>query len=174
MAGIATGLAFLSGLGLPQVLLWLLTFAIVFELATRTGVVANDKVAALVALIVGLLVLMAAPTAVITAISTMSTGMIVAAIAGLVVLSIFEVGQITKPAYAGKDEDGKEKYVSVKPHQAHSTIAGVIAFIVAIGIFVMAGGPALIGIPSLSLPFIPAYAWFVILAVAAVYWVRQK
>lgn len=173
MAGIATGLAFLSGLGLPQVLLWLLTFAIVYELATRTNVVANDKIAAIIALVVGFLVLMAVPTAVITAISTMSTGMIVAVIGVLVVLSVFEMGQILKPVYHGKDEEGKDIKTYERPIHAHSTIATIVALVVAVAIFAMAGGPALIGIPSLSIPFIPAYAWFVVLAIAAVYWVRK-
>ena len=176
MAGIATGLAFLSGLGLPQVLLWLLTFAIVYELATRTKVIANDKIAAIVALVVGFLVLMAVPTAVITAISTMSTGMIVTAIGILVVVAMFEMGQvlhITPDITVG--EDGKPVKVGETkktPLQKHATIVSIIAVVIALAIFNMAGGLALIGIPSLSLPFIPAYVWFVILAVAAVYWVR--
>ena len=175
MAGIATGLAFLSGLGLPQVLLWLLAFAITYELSTRTEVIKDKKVASIVAIVTGFLVLMAVPTAVITAISTMSTGMVVAAIAGLVLLSIFEVFNVRVLKQVPYEKDGVKGMTNEphKPQHGHSTIASIAAIIVAIAIFAMAGGPALIGIPSLSLPFIPAYAWFVLLAIAAVYWIKQ-
>ena len=33
--GLTTGLAWVAGLGLPQVLLWVLTFAVVFEVLVK-------------------------------------------------------------------------------------------------------------------------------------------
>jgi hypothetical protein len=170
MNGITTGLAFLSGLGLPQILLWVLTFAVVFEILKNLKILSRAP-AAIVAMVIGFLVLLAVPVAVITAIATMSTGLIVVAIGFLVVLAIIEVGQIRK-LIPIKDKEGNEGYQKAHPFEAHGTIMTILAIAVAAVIFFAAGGPALIGISVL--PTISLGTWFLIVVGLAVLWMLSE
>jgi hypothetical protein len=170
MDGITTGLAFLSGLGLPQILLWVLTFAVVFEILKGLKILSRAP-AAIVAMVVGFLVLLAVPVAVITAIATMSTGLIVAAIGFLVVLSIIAVGNI-KVLGIAKDSEGKPYPVEEHPFKVHGTKMTILAIAVAAVIFVAAGGPALIGISVL--PTISLGTWFLIVVGLAVLWMLSE
>ena len=53
-----------SGFGLPEILLWVLAFAVVYTFASR---IMGKKAGALVSIALGFFVLMAAPAALITA-----------------------------------------------------------------------------------------------------------
>jgi hypothetical protein len=171
MDGITTGLAFLSGLGLPQILLWVLTFAVVFEIIKKLNILSRAP-AAIVAMVVGFLVLLAVPAAVIAAIATMSTGLIVAAIGFLVVLSILAVGNIHSIEKL-KDKDGNETGIqAVHPFGKHGTKMTILAIVVAALIFIAAGGPALIGISVL--PTISLGTWFLIVVGLAVLWMLSE
>jgi len=171
MNGITTGLAFLSGLGLPQILLWVLTFAVVFEILKNLKILSRAP-AAIVAMVIGFLVLLAVPVAVITAIATMSTGLIVVAIGFLVVLAIIEVGQIRKSVPVSQDKEGKVTFGPGHPFEAHGTIMTILAIAVAAVIFFAAGGPALIGISVL--PTISLGTWFLIVVGLAVLWMLSE
>lgn len=168
--GLTTGLAWLSGLGLPQVLLWVLTFAVVFEILVKLKVLGRAP-AAIVAVITGLFILMAVPGSVIAAISVMSTGMIVAAIGFLVVLALIEVGQI-RVLGAVTDEKGKTHAVENHPFKVHGRIMTLIVVAVAALIFILAGGPALIGITTL--PTIGMGTWIVVIVGIAVLWMISE
>ena len=169
--GLTTGLAWLSGLGLPQVLLWVLTFAVVFEILVKLKILSRAP-AAIVGVITGLFILMAVPGSVIAAISVMSTGMIVAAIGFLVVLALIEVGQV-RTAKPVTDEKGAIKgWTGVHPFTGHGTIMTLVVLGVGALIFFMAGGPALIGIGAL--PTIGIGTWVLIIVGVAVLWMVSE
>jgi len=167
---LTTGLAWLSGLGLPQILLWVLTFAIVFEILVKLKILSRAP-AAIVGVITGLFILMAVPGAVIAAIATMSTGLIVAAIGFLVVLALIEVGQV-RGSMKAKDKDGNEFNQPVHPFHAHGKIMTIAVLVVAGLIFSMAGGPALIGIEAL--PTIGMGTWILVVVGIAVLWMISE
>lgn len=149
MATIDVGLEFLTALGLPQILLWILTFAVVFEILTKSNMFKRAP-AAIIGMIIGFLVLLNVPSAVIGAISTMSTGLIILAIAAVVVMSVLQMLQV------------KDKF------DAHGKWVAVIALVLAAILFIFAGGPGLIGISTL--PSISLGTWFLIIIVIIVIW----
>jgi len=155
---INVGLDFLSALGLPQILLWILTFAIVFEILTVSKMF-NRAPAAIIAIIVGFLVLLNVPSALIGTISTMSTGLVVLAIAAVVVMALMEMMQIK----VGEDKKVTEHY---------GKWVAIIALILAAVLFIFAGGPALIGIGSI--PSISLGTWFLIIIVIIVLWMINE
>jgi len=154
MADVLTsGVDFLNSLGLPQVLLWLITFAIVFEVLLKAKILSRAP-ATLVAIAVGLFVLMAVPSAVILAIESMSTGLVVAAIGFVVILALIEVGQIGYHGVVSKDKEGNVTMGRIHPFQAHGKEMTIAVIIIAALIFIMAGGPQLIGLnvlPTLNM-----------------------
>jgi len=171
MDAITSGMAYVAGLGLPQILLWVLTFAVVFEIVTKLKILGRAP-AAIVSVITGLFVLMAVPVAVITAIATMSTGLIVATIGFLVVLALIEVGQIGTPTKM-KDKDGNEIGLGrIHPFSEHTKIMTLVVLGVAALIFVVAGGPALIGLTAL--PAIGMGTWVLVVIGVAVLWMISE
>jgi hypothetical protein len=171
MIDVTTGLAFLTGLGLPEILLWVLTFAVVFEILMKLKILSRAP-ATLVSIAVGLFILLAVPGAVIAAIATMSTGMIVAAIGFLVVLALIEVGQIGPHGVVAQDEKGNKKFGRIHPFSAHSTIMTIVVLAIAALIFWVAGGFALIGITAF--PAIGLGSWLLVVIGAAVLWMLSE
>jgi len=171
MDGITTGMAFLTGLGLPEVLLWVLSFAVVFGILTKIKVFNTKAPAALVSIIVGFMILLAVPGSVVSVIATMSTGLIVAAIGFLVILSLIEVGNI-KGTKMAEDKDGNKYNQPMHPFAAHGTIMTIIVIGVAALIFWMSGGAALIGLGAL--PAIGAGTWLLIVVGLAVLWMFSE
>jgi hypothetical protein len=171
MDGLTTGMAFLAGLGLPEVLLWVLSFAVVYGVLTKIGVFKTKAPAALVSIIVGFMILLAVPASVVSIIATMSTGLIVAAIGFLVVLALIEVGNV-KGHIMGKDAKGNEGPVPVHPFTQHGTIMTILVIGVTALIFWMSGGAALIGLGSL--PAIGAGTWLLIVVGLAVLWMFSE
>jgi len=173
MDGITTGMAFLTGLGLPEVLLWVLTFAVVFGVLTKIGIFKTRAPAALVSIIVGFMILLAVPASVVGVIATLSTGLIVAAIGFLVILALIEVGNIKHVEWKGVNEKtGKPVYDERHPFQAHGTVMTIIVIGIVALIFWMSGGAALIGLTSL--PAIGMSTWLLIIVGAAVLWMFSE
>jgi hypothetical protein len=167
MDGITTGLAFLAGLGLPQVLLWVLTFAVVFAVLTKAKVFGRAP-AALVSVVAGIFVLMAVPNALVAVIGAMSTGLLVVATGILVFISFLEVVGLK---YMVKNEQG----ISVpSPHSwvhGHTTLMAAIVIVLAAIVFFVSGGATLVGIG------IPAFGWgtwLLILVGIAVLWMMSE
>jgi hypothetical protein len=164
MDGITTGMAFLTGLGLPQVLLWVLTFAIVFAVLTRAKVFGRAP-SALVAIVAGVFVLMAVPNALIAVIANMSTGLLVLATGILVFISLIFVSGAT--TVVGSGDQARQ----VPWHVGHSTaIAAVVLVLAAIAFFV-SGGAALVGI---GIPIFGMGTWLLILVGVAVLWMFSE
>jgi len=171
MTDLTTGMAFLTGLGLPEVLLWVLSFAVVYGILTKVAIFKTKAPAALVSIIVGFMILLAVPGSVISVIATMSTGLIVAAIGFLVILSLIEVGNI-KGTKMAEDKAGNKYHQPMHPFAAHGTIMTIIVIGVAALIFWMSGGAALIGLGAL--PAIGAGSWLLIIVGLAVLWMFSE
>ena len=172
MDGLTTGMAFLAGLGLPEVLLWVLTFAVVYGILTKIKIFQTRAPAALVSIIIGFMILLAVPASVISVIATMSTGLIVAAIGFLVILSLIEVGNIGKQQIHKNDKGQVVGITREHPFSEYSTILTIIVIGIVALIFWMSGGAALIGLGSL--PAIGAGTWLLIIVGAAVLWMFSE
>jgi hypothetical protein len=152
-----------SGFGLPEILLWVLTFALTFTVISKLGFM-SKKPAALVALALGFFVLMAAPSALITAIAGMSTGMIALIIGAIIILGLIGLAQPMSPVY-----DKDQKLTGYQPWmQAHGTAIAAVLIIVAALVFWTYGGADLIGIGAL--PSIGTIPWILIIIGLAVLW----
>lgn len=167
MDGITTGMAWLAGLGLPQILLWVLTFAVVFEVLSRLKILGRAP-AAIVSVITGLFVLMAVPNAVIQVIASMSTGLITLVIGLISLVALLEVAGVRHITY---DKDGKA--TGAYPYlQKHGTVVALVLFGLAVAIFVAAGGLGLVGIAAL--PSIGLGTWVLIAIGVAVLWMFSE
>jgi len=166
MVGITTGMAFLTGLGLPEILLWVLTFAVVFGILTKLSIFKGKAPAALISIAVGFLVLLAVPAALITVIASMSTGMLAVGIGFLVLLALIEISN-TKSIIKLRTPEG-EKTEKVHPFQNHGTVMAILLIAITGAIFYLSGGWALIGFGAL--PAIGAGTWLLVIVGAAVLW----
>jgi len=171
MDAITTGMVFLTGLGLPEILLWVLTFAVVFGILMKLKIFTRAP-STLISIVVGFLVLVAVPAALIAVIASMSTGLLVAAIGFLVLLAIIEFANLRHVEIIGKDEQGRPIKDATHPFQKHSTIMTIIVLGVAALIFWVSGGAALIGIGAL--PAISMGTWLLVIVGAAVLWMLSE
>jgi uncharacterized membrane protein len=170
MVDVTTGLAFLTGLGLPEILLWVLTFAVVFGILSKLKIFSRAP-SALISIVVGFLVLLAVPAALITVIASMSTGMLVVSIGFIVILALIEFA-MAYPFREFKDKDGKKFEQQVHPFAKHGTIVAIALVIVTALIFWISGGAALIGFGAL--PTIGLGTWLLIVVGAAVLWMLSE
>ena len=150
-----------SGFGLPEILLWVLSFAVIYTFANR---IMGKKPAALVSIALGFFVLMAAPAALITAIAGMSTGFLALSVGLIVVVAI--ISMVRPVQVVGKDKDGNP--ITADWLGAHSTAVAVVLIALAGLIIWTYGGAQLIGITSL--PAIGAVPAILVIVGAAVLW----
>ncbi|NIO44249.1 MAG: hypothetical protein GTN36_01690 [Candidatus Aenigmarchaeota archaeon] len=164
--GITSGLAFLAGLGLPQVLLWVLTFAIVYAVLTKAKIFSRAP-ATLISVVAGVFVLLAVPATVIAVIASMSTGLVVAGIAVLVLIALLEVAgaKHLRPTPDGKAWQG------VRWIEGHGTAMAALMILAALVIFYVSGGAALLGI---GIPAFGYGTWVLILVGIAVLWMMSE
>jgi hypothetical protein len=166
-----TGLAFLTGLGLPEILLWVLTFAIVFGVLMKLKMFSRAP-SALISIVVGFLVLLAIPAAVISVIASMSSGMLIVAVGFLALLAIIEFANLRDVKIVGQDKEGKPITHVQHPLHAHSTIMTIVVIGLAALIFWMSGGAALIGLSAL--PSIGMGTWLLAIVGLAVLWMLSE
>jgi hypothetical protein len=171
MDGITTGMAFLTGLGMPEILLWVLTFAVVFGVLTKLKIFEKRAPAALISIVVGFFVLLAVPAGLITVIATMSTGLLVVAIGFLVLLALIEIGNVKVIRPSERTKEGY-KYGEFHPFSGHGTIMAIILIVIAAAIFYLSGGWALLGFGTL--PAISAGTWLLVIVGAAVLWMLSE
>ncbi len=139
------------GLGLPHVLLWVLTFAIVYAVLKN---IINKRSAALISIAVGFLILLAVPTTLVAFIASMSTGMVAIAIAVVALMAVMSIGG------AGNS------------YAKYSTVVAVAIVLLIAWMFVSQGGLAIIGIPAL--PVITPGMWLLIVVGVAVLWMLAE
>jgi len=148
----------LLGLGLPETLLWVLAFAIIFGVLTQLKIFKRAP-ALLISIVAAFFVLMAAPAALITVIASMSSGLIVLAIGVIAIMALL--------AIATGGMNGPLVYW-VK----YSALVAIALVILAAILFTGSGGLALIGITSL--PSIGTIPLVLIIIGAAVLWMLAE
>ena len=142
----ATVGTFLQRLGFADVLLWLLTFAIMYGVLEQVKIPDRKEARAIIAIVVGLLVLFAAPQTLTSFIGRMSTAFVLVAI-GILVLIVFLEAAGLKHKVPILDKTGKPtgKFEEMPFLSKHPYIIGLTFVIIAILIFVAAGGLGLLG-----------------------------
>lgn len=137
-------------LGFPDILLWLLTFALVYGILSQVKVPASKSAQAIIAFALGFLVVMAAPANLLVFLTSMSSNLILVVL-GLILLMVFlEVFGIKARRYSTDEKTGKLKlegeysFLSEHPY----TFAGGLIIIVGL-LFVGSGG---LGLMGLSIP----------------------
>ena len=157
---------FLAGIGLPQMLIWVLAFAISFAVISK---ILSKAPATLISIVIGFLALMAAPVGLVLVIATMSTGLIVLAIGLIVLIALLEIAGVRHGA--GFTKDGK-KVEGLRTFEAHPSAVAAILLAVAAIIFVAAGGLPLIGISAI--PTIGMGTWLLIIVGVGVLWMLSE
>ncbi|NIM47466.1 MAG: hypothetical protein GTN40_04910 [Candidatus Aenigmarchaeota archaeon] len=151
----------LTAIGLPHILLWVLTFAIVFGVLSKAKILGRAP-AALISIAVGFLVLMAVPATLISVIAGMSTGLVAVAIGALALIALLEVA-----GTGGTTKEGQH----VPFIKMHSTAAAAVMFIIAVAVFWAVGGFALLGI---GIPAFSMGTWLLIIVGVAVLWMLSE
>ncbi len=151
----------LERLGFPDLLLWLLTFAIVYGVLKQANIPKSEASRAIIAIVSGLFVLMAAPASLITIISKMSTNLILIVL-GLLTLIAFLEASGTKVAHGvlvgGNPKDEGIYVRGRKPGRGaesvfkkHGLEIGIIVLILVGLVFVGSGGLSVLGIQNINL-----------------------
>lgn len=145
----------LERLGFPDILLWLLTFAIVFGVLSQAKMPASKAARGIISIAIAFLVMLTAPANLVMFLSQASSGLILVVIAILLLIAFFEAAGI-KTTVMTKMPDPKTGVLHDVPIETtvfkKYSKAFTIAFvIVAILIFLGAGGWDLLGLGEISL-----------------------
>ncbi len=154
-------LSTLQNLGFPEILLWLLSFAIVYGVMSQAKIPDSKPARAIIAIVVGFLVIFSAPTALIDVLSKMSTALVLVVLGILVLLVFLEIAGIKHP---------QGSYM-----QQYAKWFAPIFIIIAILVFVGAGGLQLIGLPQIDLSGqANVTLFFFIVIILAIVWMLME
>ena len=140
------------GVTVAHILLWVLTFAITYGILEVLGIFGKGKkrVNAMVALALASFVLLSAPVAVISVISNMSNSMVTLAVGVIVLMALVSIAGV------GEAWKNYAKYVAA------------VLVLIAVAVFMGAGGLTLIGVGSIPSLGIGPEIWVIALVVIAV------
>lgn len=180
---ISMDMSALVNLGFPQILLWLLTFAIVYGVLSQAGekgIPQSKGTRAIIALVSAFFVLFSVPNQLIDVIAKMSSSMVLMIIGVLVFIVFLEAAGIkgSTEEIAIKDEKGQivgTKKVQRNIIEQYSTMFAIAFLIIAVLIFVGAGGLELLGMPTLQLSdsAIMSYMFLAVVVLAIVWMVAD-
>jgi hypothetical protein len=165
---------FFQKLGMTDLLIWLLSFAVIYGLLTLAKVPKSREARAIIGFVFGLLIILTAPTAAIAAfITKYASAMVLLAFGLLMLIIFFEVLGIKGKRSIFVEREGKRVKIGeegVFPFLSeHPYLFSVALLIIAGFIFVAAGGLELIGI-KIPAGINPVGAAFFVLMVIAVLW----
>ena len=172
----------LERLGFGDIVLWLLSFALIYGILSQLNLPKAKSAQAIIALVFAFFVLMAAPSGLITTISNLSIGLLVALLGILFLLIMIEVGNVRHLGPTGEREvdigGGKKVKVPVfgetKLFTKHPKQMAAIIITLVVLMFVGAGGLGNIGI-TLPAGIDPLGALFMaVVAVAVIWMLTQK
>lgn len=163
---------FLERLGFADILLWLLTFAIVYGVLSRFTNILSNASSAIIAIVVGFFVLLATPTAMIAIIEQMSTGLVLVVLAVLGFIVFLEVAGV-RFIERKKGKEGEE-LVPVTFFQKYSYVSAIALFLIAVLIFIGAGGLELIGFVNLPTFNITGIIFFIVVIIAVIWLIAEK
>ena len=137
-------LAWLSNMGLPEIMLWLLSFAIVFGILEKLKFIPNKEINAIIAMVTGFLVLLATPLETISVLASMSQSLILVVLGLLVLLVFIEVAGL-RHIERWKDDKGQLHEAEVTFFSENKQVLGLGFLLVGILVFIGAGGLELLG-----------------------------
>ncbi len=173
---------FFNALGLPEILLWLLTFAIVYGVLSQIQMPKHNATRAIIGMIAGFFVLMAVPGQLITVLSKMASSLLLVILGLLILIIFFEVSghktgkrviELGPPDKEGKPTIKSEKAANIL--EAHPTVFALILIIIALLIFISSGGLELLGIQQISFGGISGNTLlFLLIIIAAIAWMIHE
>jgi len=162
----------LERLGFPDVLLWLLTFAVIFGILSQTQMPKSKASRGIIAIGIATLVMLSAPANLILFLSQASSGLILIVIALLVLIAFVETAGVgkTKMKTIVFDKEGNphEKEIETTIFRKYAKVFGIALAIVAILIFLGSGGYQLLGFGDITLKGMGAESMLGIIFLAAV------
>ncbi|MFQ6009522.1 MAG: hypothetical protein ACE5J7_00140 [Candidatus Aenigmatarchaeota archaeon] len=164
--------AYLTTLGFPQIMLWLLSFAALYGLMSQASVPKDKPSRAIISIVAAFFVILATPTALIEVIERMSTSLILVVLGILLIIVFLEVAGIKAHVVTRKQtkEGVKEEVVAVPIFERYGTAFALIFIIIAVLIFIGAGGLNLLGF-NISLTGVNTMTiLFFIVIILAVMW----
>lgn len=168
------GFAIIQNLGLEQLLLWLLSFAIIYGVASTAGIPRSSAARTLFSIALSLLVLFAAPNTLISIISLLGTNLLVIML-GLLILIIFIEITGMKIGHIKYTPEGKP--IGAEPgvfHKYEKLWLGAF-IIIAVLVFIAIGGPAYIGIPNIFANInIVGLLFFIVIILLVMYMITTK
>lgn len=171
MADISTISQLVQRLGFADILLWLLTFAVVYGVMRQAMPKMRKEAVAIIGMVVGFLVIMAVPTSLISFISKMSSYLILLAMGILVLVIFIETLGLHKEEWEVKE--GKPTNKKIKKTFLSHPIAIVALLIIVVLIFVGAGGLNLLGL-KIPYNFDITGVIFIAAIIGAILWMIQS
>jgi hypothetical protein len=163
-------LAGLERLGFADVMLWVISFALVYGLMSQANIPKDRAPRAIIGFVTAFLVLLATPTALLATITNLSTGLLVVLLGIMMLLVLIEAGGVKH--YELQTERGPkgekiEYHKATKLFHKNPMVTGVVLIIAAIVLFMGAGG---LNVANIQLPIDPLGAAFLALIAIAVIW----
>jgi hypothetical protein len=168
----------LERMGMADILLWVLSFAIVFGILHQVNIPKSKPARAIISIVVSFFVLMAVPSSMVAALSSMSTGLLLIIVGFIVLLAFAEMGGIRhkeRGAYDTGKKNAKgepiieEKWFTVDLFSKHPYVLGIAFILIAFLIFIAAGGLEILGI-SIPGGISSTGAIFIIAIIIAILW----
>ena len=172
--------AYINSLGVPQIMLWLLSFAAMYGLMTQAKVPKDKPSRAIISFVAAFFVILATPTALIEVIERMSQSLVLIILGLLVIIVFLEVAGIkTKGKIKGYDKEGKPIYEhggeSISLFEYYGKYFALILIILAILVFIGAGGLNLLGFNiSLSGMNTMTLLFFIVIILAVTWMIFEK
>ncbi|HIQ50064.1 MAG TPA: hypothetical protein EYH56_02615 [Nanoarchaeota archaeon] len=148
---------------LPEILLWLLTYAVVYGVLSQVNIPSSKTARNIIAIVSGFLVLMSQPTQILAVLSQIAGNMLLVIIGILIFVIFIEIAGI-------KFEEGK----SVREHPNLSKIFLIILVIIAVAIFISAGGLRLLGWEGRILNIDWNTLLFLLIIIGAIWWMTSE
>ncbi|MEM5784435.1 MAG: hypothetical protein QXF15_01720 [Candidatus Aenigmatarchaeota archaeon] len=163
----------LERLGLPDMIIWLLTFSIVYGLLSHSEIPKSKAARAIISLVLAFFVMFSAPATMVTVLSKMGSALILTVLGILVFIVFLEaIGMRKRVVIIERDKEGKEipKPVEVNIFQYYSKYFLAIFVIIAIIIFLASGGFNLLGWNINLNMFQQTGIFFIIAIIIAILW----
>ncbi|MDD5416948.1 MAG: hypothetical protein PHU12_03150 [Candidatus Aenigmarchaeota archaeon] len=176
----------LATLGFPQILLWLLTFAVVYGVLSHVGekgMPKSNAARAIISMVAAFMVLFGTPAALITVMTKMSASLILVVVALLIMIVFLEVLGVKfsrEVETIGLDKEGRpvktKTPVNVSLFEKYMLEFGVILLLLVVYIFFASGGADLIGMPRLyfNQQTIATLAFFGVIIAAIMWMIKGK
>lgn len=179
------GIQFLDRLGFPDIVLWLLSFALVYGLLShigKKGMPESNVARAIIGIVAAFFVLLSVPAQLITILSSMSTGLVLLVVGILVFMVFLELAGVkVSGGYSikkTKDEQGKDVEVQAESFshlfEKHSGVFAILLIMFAVLIFIAAGGLNLLGFNILLNSSTTMTLVILGVIVLAVYWLIKE